>query len=381
MELEQGKDLKPRLYQFPTILFSYLEKFRFIRGSLDEEADPSELRDLFLAAKEGSHDLLKALNRAKIVLEGLNCNNSHVSRMRIIKHLFNDWPLRIILVNGIETNELILPEPKLSPASEKHFHLEVERQPDPNDSRSQLIIVEYPSPEYKRQLFRLAAPVLDVEEKRRESLVKMIRYCDCDGLRESLTFVINTLREQHEIAEQLVENVQPLIQSIYWQVEVVASNRGERTVLLSPYAVLITKGSHDLPYLPLTALEEQEGTKPKEKKDDSQKGELDENSFARNIVLEPQKVKQIRFLADIPDNEAMNYSKLGVAYSARILDCSIIVKREDVRNWRGDLIILRSSWIAFGGKIAEESRKKIVDLAYQTTFWQRITTSFTRVWQ
>jgi hypothetical protein len=359
-------------------------QFRLANKGLDAEADPIGLYNFFLIAKSGSQDLQKALHKTKALLEDLNGNHSNINRMRIMMRLLDDDLLSFFLMTSIETNELILTEPKLPPMgedmNEERFHLEVERW-DHRDGINEYMIVVYPSPVYRKQIVSLRGPLLDVEAKRCESLAKMIECGDCEGLTASLNFIINRLREQHEIADQLVDSIQPLIQSISWQVEVVAYNKGDRAVLLSPYAVLITKGHQELPYLPLTALEESKDAKSKEKKDNSQRGELDENSFARYIVLEPQKVTQITFLADIPDNEEKNYSQLGQAYSARILDCSIIVKREDIRNWRGGPITLRSPWTSFGERIAEDRRKEIVALADRATLRQEGIAGFTRVRQ
>lgn len=365
-EIGARRGSKTSTVQISDTIIQASEKFIFFGRALEEEIDLRELGDFFSIAKGGAHDLQEALTKAEVLYGNLDHNNSEKTQTRVMKRLLADSLLNVILTNGIRSDDL-----KLPPVSKERAHpFVVEIQTDIAVNHDAYIFVDYPSPNYQMETIRLRTPFLSTDKDRYIPLIEMIKHCDCLGLEQSLKFIIDKLREQQEIANQLINDIEPRIQSIYWQVEVIAHNRGDRTVLLSPYAALITKSPHELPLLPLTALENKRETNPKETKGNVQKEDENEDEFAKNIVLKPQKIRTIRFLADLPGSAADNYSKLADTYNAGIIDCSIILKREDIRDWQGHPLTLRSDWVEFGNKIADNRRKEIVEIAQQTTLRQ-----------
>src|SRR5262249_48950151 len=137
--------------------------------------------------------------------------------------------------------------------------LSVAMQVNPTTGNQTAVIED---PDHNRHGIDYPVIVLDYEKQRLDSFVEIVKYCDSAGLKQALTFAKNNLREQRDLAEQLMDAIQPLVQSTYWQLDVMVANRGDRIVLLSPYAVLTTKGGHrQFPPLPLTVSPTQEGAK------------------------------------------------------------------------------------------------------------------------
>jgi hypothetical protein len=298
-------------------------KFDWANSSLDDgKADFAQLREIFSNAQEFSDLELKALKKAETLLGDLEKNGQEENRIRIMREFLNDSLIRLILMDGVDTNALIFSQM----SDESSSTLLVEKKTD--FSGHDVIAIQYPFSETRQQLeanqqfllFRQDMRQLDSEVERRNSFVAMIRSCNYTGLEEALTFVIKYLREQYRIADQLAKSIGGLIQKTYWQVDVMAANTGERIVLLSPYAQLITRGSrgsYERLSLPLTFLSsrradsklesvEQEGTEADSvrQRKESKGGEQSKRYEAKkSIALKAGDATQITFLADVRDND------------------------------------------------------------------------------
>jgi hypothetical protein len=168
---------------------------------------------------------------------------------------------------------------------------------------------------------------------------------DKQWLQYVLSVVETGLLRQRDIGRELIEQLNPVITSKRWQIEVLIANLGSRILLLSPNAVLKMKGETSLPPLPCTA-----------------STSIGDNA-GRYLVIKPQIAEPVTFLSDFEISEQGPYAQLVSAYDANILSCKLVLKQEEVRRLWTANVAVTSPWVSFGTKLPARLKEEVLELS------------------
>lgn len=340
--------------------------------NIDDVTTIGELSAVISSTKQFISNSEKILRETGSFLKEISKNGVDSQEMiTIIQQLLDNEIVHAAILNGLSTN-------KLTPRSinrKNQVALHVEKAINRADNNTPYFVIQFPDGK-KKGIGYNSRGYLDSNMEHLTAFMDVIRYCDHEGIKNTLNYVKDLLSDQCDLARKIREILQPFIQSTYWQIEVIVANRGDRTVLLSPYAVLTTKGTrHPLINLPLTALlttpEEAETNKDSQINPAEQDNEPEHSS--KYLVLAPQSAHQITFLSDDEVDNKGKYSELHAIYDAGVLECAIVLKREDIHGWRGNSIALRSSWVSFGKGFTKKLRNEIDALAGHRILRWRVT--------
>lgn len=220
--------------------------------------------------------------------------------------------------------------------------------------------------------FRVGVPVYEPSLKSDLDLAKpyveALAFFDAATIKGLLEFAENDFRKKNDVCEKLLQGLRPVVETRTWQVDVFASNAGDRIILLSPYASLAVsdvnaRSSVTVPPLPLTAV-----SLSTSYESERAEGEIAETASERlntdaYIVVPPQAGLRITFVSDEEVTDASKHAPLLNLYKANIFSCSVVMKREGIDTpFRGDLKV-SSPRVRFGSTLADQLRADVAKLA------------------
>lgn len=171
------------------------------------------------------------------------------------------------------------------------------------------------------------------------------------ALEACVDYARQTMEKEYLRAEALSERLRRIVDLGPFEIQVVATNNGDRMAVLNPYATLVTTGAErQLPPILLRVVGLTNGASLR-----SDAAELVKGS-PTYITLEPQSTKLILLTSEALENNV----QLKSAYESEILSCSVYMVQQKAN---GGKKRLRTPIKKFGAGLPEELKEDATEIA------------------